>query len=144
MSLWNEPPQEFNLAPTIVQIGVFRANNAKEACKAANVFMRAIDQAPFEILDFWLTGGGGGNVDLSVVFDLSNASLHPSTADAQFYGVEAADALAFDVECNRVLDGTLAVPFGAGVSTEVGGISVATGAAAGKICAALLLLVDQA
>jgi hypothetical protein len=112
-----------------------RANNAREAALAATAYVENFNPAKV-IVDFALSAGGGGNVDLCLLigdFEPGQTGF-PSTQTTIFRGFEATDGQSLDLEINRVLDGTEQTG-----QDEVLGWSTATGAAAGKVCVVLAL-----
>jgi len=113
----------------------FRANNAAEAAHVANAFLRGLDDSPVGLVDFALTAGGGGNVDLCLMLgdQYDSEAGFPSSAICSFVGFESNDGASLEAAVNSDLAGPDA-------TKKVAGWSTATGAAAGKLCAVCLFL----
>jgi hypothetical protein len=112
-----------------------RANNVAELAIQATAYVADFNPGKV-IVDFALSAGGGGNVDLMLLIgDFEPGSTgFPPTQTTTFEGFEATDGQSLDLEINRVLDGTEQTG-----QDEVLGWSTATGAAAGKVCVVLAL-----
>jgi len=114
----------------------FRANNAAEVAHAANLFLRNLDNTPIGLVDFSLSAGGGGDVDLCVLFTdaaYDPEAGFPSTQICSFIGFENTDGRTLA----NVINADLVPP---DPTKEVAGWSTATGAAAGKLCAVFLFV----
>jgi hypothetical protein len=110
---------------------IFRANNVHEAVNAANEFVTAESAAnPLSVfIDCMATGGGGGNVDVQLVYgDVEDGALdtpYPFLDTVVLVGFEGTDQVSVAGSINAILEDspTLALyAWGTG-----------TGAAAGKV-----------